>query len=447
MLDRMYTGIGSLGARMRHVVSIPRFASSAAVESGTVMARPRAQATDSLERSTSARSKSTNPMNPTPEFEDESPSAAARRTTQMAALNISTSRHPNMVVVGGPEQGRFIEVDNATMSVGRLTTTDIFLNSPTISERHALISRSKDGQLVTITDLDSSNGVLINEIRAIPNEPCELRHGDIIRLGDQQLLYKAPMDMAPAPPVSGGSRRPAGGSRTELVRAQELQLRATMGRFIIMLTIGMTIVSWLLGVAPQITKWAGSSTFVSVPLFVLGLVVLGIFMAKTRYPLSFYGLTLQGWRRSLTEGIVFTLPVMALVVGIKVLLIRFSASFADAPVFGYGTPEAPEVTPLLLLGYVLFVPVQELLNRGAVQTGFEHFFVSKHRTWLAIFFSSLFFATAHLYISPTLAGASFVAGLLWGWLFARHRSLLGVTVSHIILGAWAFFVVDLRFDI
>ena len=39
--------------------------------------------------------------------------------------------------------------------------------------------------------------------------------------------------------------------------------------------------------------------------------------------------------------------------------------------------------------------------------------------------------------------AAFAAGLFWGWLYARQRALAGVSVSHIVLGFWAFEVVDL----
>ena len=53
------------------------------------------------------------------------------------------------------------------------------------------------------------------------------------------------------------------------------------------------------------------------------------------------------------------------------------------------------------------------------------------------------FSAAHLYVSPGLAVIAFVAGLFWGWLYARQSGLIGVSVSHVLLGLWAFEVVDL----
>ena len=38
----------------------------------------------------------------------------------------------------------------------------------------------------------------------------------------------------------------------------------------------------------------------------------------------------------------------------------------------------------------------------------------------------------------------FLPGLFWGWLYARHGTLIGVSVSHILLGLWTVFVVGIE---
>ena len=42
------------------------------------------------------------------------------------------------------------------------------------------------------------------------------------------------------------------------------------------------------------------------------------------------------------------------------------------------------------------------------------------------------------------AVASFVPGLFWGWMYTKHHSLFGVSVSHILVGVWATFVVGIE---
>jgi hypothetical protein len=37
----------------------------------------------------------------------------------------------------------------------------------------------------------------------------------------------------------------------------------------------------------------------------------------------------------------------------------------------------------------------------------------------------------------------FVPGLFWGWLYLRHQTLVGVSVSHLLIGLWVTGVLDL----
>jgi hypothetical protein len=46
----------------------------------------------------------------------------------------------------------------------------------------------------------------------------------------------------------------------------------------------------------------------------------------------------------------------------------------------------------------------------------------------------------HLHLSFAFAAAAFVPGLFWGWLFTRHRNLVGPTLSHVVVGTYVFFV-------
>jgi membrane protease YdiL (CAAX protease family) len=39
---------------------------------------------------------------------------------------------------------------------------------------------------------------------------------------------------------------------------------------------------------------------------------------------------------------------------------------------------------------------------------------------------------------------AFLPGLFWGWLYSRHRTLIGVTISHILIGAWIFYFVGVH---
>ena len=50
---------------------------------------------------------------------------------------------------------------------------------------------------------------------------------------------------------------------------------------------------------------------------------------------------------------------------------------------------------------------------------------------------------------PTVSCLAFVlpAGFFWGWLFSRQGSILGTSISHAMIGIYAFFIVGFDFII
>jgi hypothetical protein len=67
--------------------------------------------------------------------------------------------------------------------LGRASTCDVVLSDPTVSRRHARL-RFRDGNWV-LQDLRSTNGTSLNDALVVR---CQLRPGDRLRAGDQQLL-------------------------------------------------------------------------------------------------------------------------------------------------------------------------------------------------------------------------------------------------------------------
>jgi membrane protease YdiL (CAAX protease family) len=55
--------------------------------------------------------------------------------------------------------------------------------------------------------------------------------------------------------------------------------------------------------------------------------------------------------------------------------------------------------------------------------------------------SSALCASAHVHLSLSFALVAFLAGLLWGGLFARQRQLVGASLCHLLMGWFAFLVV------
>ena len=51
-----------------------------------------------------------------------------------------------------------------------------------ISRSHCKINRR--GNQYMVTDLQSANGTYVNKVRLQPNQPCQIKNGDVIRMAD-----------------------------------------------------------------------------------------------------------------------------------------------------------------------------------------------------------------------------------------------------------------------
>lgn len=155
----------------------------------------------------------------------------------------------------------------------------------------------------------------------------------------------------------------------------------------------------------------------------------GVVAKRRRQPWSAWGLTWRGGWRSLRESLLFSIPVALAGIALKAALVRWPGS----PWFGHPLFEGFCPLPVMSL-YALGAAVQEIVNRGFLQTSIERMLTGRHRAATAIATASLLFAVAHLhYAIPTMA-ATLLGGLFFGWLFHRHRTLVGVIVVHFLLG-------------
>lgn len=85
-----------------------------------------------------------------------------------------------LVMSQGPQPGQTFMLDRDWLTVGRDPSNDIVINDPQVSRQHLRITRQ--GQMVVIEDLGSTNGTFANGVRL--TGPHVLSNGDVIGLGD-----------------------------------------------------------------------------------------------------------------------------------------------------------------------------------------------------------------------------------------------------------------------
>lgn len=176
-----------------------------------------------------------------------------------------------------------------------------------------------------------------------------------------------------------------------------------------------------------------------------------LLLRRTPFSLESYGLTFRGgWAHAL-RALTSTVPILVLLLLVKLALMRWVPSMAERPLFDpsalfAGRPFDWGFFVVAMLLYAIHAPFQEFVTRAGLQGSLQHFLrVPPGRVdWKSIVIANLLYASAHGYIGFWFSVVAFVPGLFWGWMFARQRSLIAVSVSHIAIGWWALFTLGLH---
>jgi Nif-specific regulatory protein len=91
---------------------------------------------------------------------------------------------PRIVAISGPNKGQVFRLADGAVSVGRDPSSRMPIRDVTVSRQHCVID-VKDGQ-ATVNDLESHNGTFVN---GIPISKRELLHGDVLRIGQFEVIY------------------------------------------------------------------------------------------------------------------------------------------------------------------------------------------------------------------------------------------------------------------
>ncbi len=118
------------------------------------------------------------------EVQRELPGWARKATEPLGDEDLTGA--PHLVVVFGSSMGaRFKLAQEETSIVGRLPECDLPLQEPAVSRLHCELRKLDDGQF-ELRDLGSCNGTYVNNVQV---SRCELKHGDMIRVGLSTLKF------------------------------------------------------------------------------------------------------------------------------------------------------------------------------------------------------------------------------------------------------------------
>lgn len=209
--------------------------------------------------------------------------------------------------------------------------------------------------------------------------------------------------------------------------------RAESGMFmftiISALLVAMTVNGLLLKAYPSLDIYSKTFGWIYTAIICAPVFAYMLWMKK---PLSQYGWTLYNWRQSLKESILISASLFF--TGLFVLMIlAANDNKTVADFINFDWLDLSQFT-----SYSVHSILQELVFRGIVLGALVHMF-RDYPQWLALLISSLLFGFMHMHFGLTPVVLTFIIGFLFGWLYLRHKTIIGVSVVHIVLGYSAFF--------
>lgn len=162
---------------------------------------------------------------------------------------------------------------------------------------------------------------------------------------------------------------------------------------------------------------------------ILFLIISVLVILKTKLPLSFFGISRSNIKKSLWESGLVTLVIVAVLTMLKIWAMKRWPALLGPAVVDWGMWDLSYYT------YILIAPVQEFVSRGVLQSSLERSLeTSRYRAFLAVIVSACVFGSFHIFYSLGLALLTVVSGLVWGYLFTRHNNILGISLSHFVIG-------------
>lgn len=105
--------------------------------------------------------------------------------TEIPVVPVQAYTRPHVLQqIGGPLSPQIVPLHDDPIIVGRSPEAQIRIPSSALSRQHMRLERHQGGYRVL--DLDSSNGVYLNEIRI---HSAALRDGDTLQLGNAVFIY------------------------------------------------------------------------------------------------------------------------------------------------------------------------------------------------------------------------------------------------------------------
>ncbi len=227
-------------------------------------------------------------------------------------------------------------------------------------------------------------------------------------------------------------------------RMEQYRIRVSFGMLFTNVILMMFLYTSALGMLRQFSSTGDSSTLTTSALLLLTACGAAWIMKASGFAVATFGFTLARWRWVVADTLAWSIAFCLALTVAKAALLHTVSGYAHLQLFNPWVSAAG--TGATLLAYALYValsPVQEFVARGMMQGSLTKMLTGRLVPLRSILVANAIFSISHQHLGLGYALAVFVPGLFWGWLYHRHGSLLGVSISHVLIGLWGTGVLDL----
>ncbi|MCF6766256.1 hypothetical protein L3V82_10770 [Thiotrichales bacterium 19S3-7] len=167
-----------------------------------------------------------------------------------------------------------------------------------------------------------------------------------------------------------------------------------------------------------------------------------IMTRKIKLPYSEMGFNFKDWKAIVIESVIVSIVFCILMTLLLYLFINYVGIFKGIPFYRQYDHTSSVALILMPIIYVIFTALQAFLIHSTIQAALLNLLVIKYKSVISIIITVLVFANFHLDLGLSFALFVIPPTLTWCILFARHQSLLGVYISHSIIGFWGLFILS-----
>lgn len=144
-------------------------------------------------------------------------------------------------LIAGPRSGETLPVLTTVVTIGQGPQNDLVLADDSVSKTHARLEFILDGW--RLTDLESTNGTVVEGVRLAPGVPTPLAYDSDVRFGGVQMVFREVEEADVA--AASAAFTPA----SEASPAKPRHFRLPVWLFLVILLVLVALAFLLLGVA------------------------------------------------------------------------------------------------------------------------------------------------------------------------------------------------------